>query len=160
MTYGPRLPAGDSFALLLAADHKTCGIGDGWRPLLQPWPTEPVLAPLRLPYPPVTETAPHPSSLSGCEKVEVRAGVLLLSSPALFDIRLGLRGEGRTLAFVEQAWSGVRMDELRVLAPGAWARVARVWVANRVQAGFRHGPPIGVLQGYRLYGQPLSRPNG
>jgi hypothetical protein len=65
------------------------------------------------------------ASGGGCEKVEVRA-VLLLSSPALFDIRLGLRDEEWTLAIVEQAWSGVGMDELRVLAPGASARL--IWV--------------------------------
>jgi len=50
----------------------------------------------------------------------------LTDSAALFDIRLGLRGEEWTLAIVEQAWSGVRMDELRVLAPGAWAGVTGV----------------------------------
>jgi len=66
---------------------------------------------------------------------ELGPGFFLLSPPALFDSRLGLRGEEWTLAFVEQAWSGVRMDELRVLAPGAWAGV------TRVEVGFRHGPP-------------------
>jgi hypothetical protein len=61
-------------------------------------------------------------------------GFFLLSPPALFDIRLGLRDEGRTLAIVEQAWSVVRMDELGVLALGAWARLTRVLIANGGQA--------------------------
>ena len=55
---------------------------------------------------------------------------------------------------MEQAWSGVGMDELRVLAPGAWARLTRVLIANRGQAGFRHGPPNRscALLRYRPYG--------
>jgi hypothetical protein len=70
-----------------------------------------------------------------------RRGDGLLGLAALFDIRLGFRDEEWTFAIVEQAWSGVGMDELRVLAPGAWARLIRVLIANRGQAGFRQGPP-------------------
>jgi len=54
------------------------------------------------------------------------------------------------------------MDELRVLAPQAWARLARVQVvpANRGQAGLRHGTPIGHVRyrGIGYPGQPPSRP--
>ena len=76
-----------------------------------------------------------------CGRSKLGPWVLLL-----FDTRLGLRDEEWTLAIVEQAWSGEGMDELRVLAPGAWARLTRVLIANRGQAGFRHGPQIGHVR--------------
>jgi hypothetical protein len=90
-----------------------------------------------------------------------RRGDGLLGLAALFDIRLGLRDEGWTLAIVEQAWSGVGMDELRVLASGAWDRLTWVLIANRGQAGFRHGPPkwvmcaleVSAIRGSRFLGQ-------
>jgi hypothetical protein len=75
-------------------------------------------------------TEPHRTrprrEYAGARRSKSGPGFFNPSSPALFDIRLGLRDEEWTLAIVEQAWSGVRMDELRVPAPGASARLTRV----------------------------------
>lgn len=90
------------------------------------------------------------------------SGEFLHFSPAHFDIRLGHWGEEWTLASGEQAWSVVRMDELRVRAPehGLVLLGSRLFPRTAGRLGFVKGPPIGHVRygGIGPAGQPPSRP--